>query len=130
MARKESARPKPAWAVRWYVHFSPRVNRASIKANGLWPHYDRRGKGRVWVATNLTASWALSHVSETHVRDATDFDAWLINPRVKHLVKHRQGVYYTLFPIPPEQLKLVSGESLFIACQYRNKSPRHGRKGV
>lgn len=84
----------------------------TIRERGLDPLVARGLALRVWLCDIELLPWALSHVQTSHRWDKRQLKAIRVTLPSDVLIRHRAGVYYVNFRIPPGNLGAT------LACQY------------
>lgn len=103
MTAKTAALPRGA---RWRTvfHVTHENSLPSIRHLGLLPSLSRRAAKRVWLCDLDALEWAIEHVSATQKWGRWELAILRVTLPTDTLIRHRTGVYYVYFVIPPESI--------------------------
>lgn len=81
----------------------------AIYRMGLDPTLARRPAKRVWLCDLAMLPWAMRHVCATQGWLQSEIRAFRVTLPRDVLVRHREGVYYVHWRIPPKYLGALQG---------------------
>lgn len=90
--------------VMWLYHFTIAGNVSSILQHGLKTERDRRGKGRIWLASWCALDWARSRVAEVHGVRAEALSVVFVIQLRSEVRQYGTGVYYSVDDIPAQSI--------------------------
>lgn len=97
---------------RTVFHVTHQNSLPSIRTWGLDPNHSRRPARRVWLCDIELLPWAMRHVCATQGWLYGDVKVLRVCLPGDVLVRHRAGVYYVTFRIPPRNIGAT------LSCQY------------
>ncbi len=97
---------------RTVFHVTHQNSVRSIRRMGLDPCLSRRPAKRVWLCDLALLPWAMRHVCATQGWFTGEVTVLRVTLQQDMLIRHREGVYYVHFRIPPENVGAHQ------SCQY------------
>jgi hypothetical protein len=105
MSKPKSCLPHRRW--RSFFHVTHLKNLPGIIRYGLIPDLSPRLTKRSWVCDVDLLPWAIQHVAQTHRWPMSDLRIIRVCVPADILVRHRTGVYWCNFVIPPKNVGAV-----------------------
>lgn len=97
---------------RTVFHVTHEKSLPSIRRWGLDPNHSRRPARRIWLCDLSLLPWAMRHVCAKQGWQYGEIKVLRVCLPGDVLIRHRAGVYYVNFRIPPQNLGAT------LSCQY------------